>query len=106
MAETFGNVMAGLDLAGYEDWVNGKISSATDPRLVRALDVLKTYSTYVNRDHANLDWTVALARVAKGAVGLLRHGRLGQRGLPRGRGSSTAGTTAPSSSPAPGECTG
>ncbi len=66
VAETFGNVMAGLDLAGYEDWVNGKVASATDPRLVRALDVLKTYSTYVNRDHANLDWTVALARVAKG----------------------------------------
>ena len=27
---------------------------------------MKTYSTFVNRDHANLDWTVALGRVAKG----------------------------------------
>ena len=66
VAETFGNTLAGLGLAGYEDWVNGKIRSATDPRIVQALGILKTYSTYVNRDHANLDWTVALGRVAKG----------------------------------------
>jgi glucose/mannose transport system substrate-binding protein len=66
VAETFGNIMAGLGLAGYEDWVNGKIRTAADPRIARALGILKTYSTYVNRDHADLDWTVALARVAKG----------------------------------------
>lgn len=66
VAETFGNIMAGLGLAGYEDWVNGKIRTATDPRIVRALGILKSYSTYVNRDHVGLDWTVALSRVAKG----------------------------------------
>jgi glucose/mannose transport system substrate-binding protein len=66
VAETFGNIVAGLGLAGYEDWVNGKIRTPGDPRIVQALGILKTYSTYVNRDHVNLDWTVALARVAKG----------------------------------------
>jgi glucose/mannose transport system substrate-binding protein len=66
VAETFGNIMAGQGLAGYEDWVNGKIRKADDPRLLQALGVLKTYATYVNRDHADLDWTVALGRVARG----------------------------------------
>jgi glucose/mannose transport system substrate-binding protein len=66
VAETFGNIMAGLGLAGYEDWVNGKIRTADDPRLLQALGILKTYSTYVNRDHGDLDWTVALGRVARG----------------------------------------
>jgi glucose/mannose transport system substrate-binding protein len=66
VAETFGNIMAGLGLGGYEDWVNGKIRTADDPRLLQALGILKTYSTYVNRDHGDLDWTVALGRVARG----------------------------------------
>ena len=66
VAETFGNMMAGLGLAAYEDWANGKIRAATDPRLVQALSILKRYSTYVNRDHRGLDWTVALRRVVKG----------------------------------------
>ena len=66
VAETFGNIMAGQGLAGYEDWVNGKIRAATDPRIVRALNLLKSYSAYVNRDHVGLDWTVALRRVARG----------------------------------------
>jgi glucose/mannose transport system substrate-binding protein len=66
VAETFGNIMASLGLAAYQDWVNGKIRAAADPRMVRALGILKSYSTYVNRDHADLDWTVALGRVARG----------------------------------------
>jgi len=66
VAETFGNIMASLGLPGYQDWINGRIRAATDPRIVRALGILKTYSTYVNRDHVDLDWAVALGRVAKG----------------------------------------
>jgi glucose/mannose transport system substrate-binding protein len=66
VAETFGNIMASQDLAGYEDWINGKVRAASDPRIVGALNILKRYSGYVNRDHVDLDWTVALGRVAKG----------------------------------------
>jgi glucose/mannose transport system substrate-binding protein len=65
VAETFGNIVASQGLAAYEDWVNGKIRAASDPRILRALGTLKTYSTLVNRDHAGLEWTVALGRVAK-----------------------------------------
>jgi glucose/mannose transport system substrate-binding protein len=54
----------GIDF--YEDWVNGKVTSATDPKLVHALDIFKEYLSYVNPDHAALTWDQAIAKVIKG----------------------------------------
>ena len=66
VGQLFESIMASLGIATYEDWVNGKIRSATDPRLTEALGLLKRYSGFVNKDHVGLDWTVALGRVARG----------------------------------------
>ncbi len=66
VAQLFEGIMASLGIASYEDWVNGKIRSATDPRLTEALGVMRRYCGFVNRDHVGLDWTVALGRVARG----------------------------------------
>jgi glucose/mannose transport system substrate-binding protein len=66
VAQVFESIMASQGMAAYEDWVNGKIRSARDPRLTDALATLKRYGSFVNRDHVGLDWAVALGRVARG----------------------------------------
>ena len=58
--------MASQGTAAYQDWVNGKIGSASDPRIIQALGALKRYVGLANRDYAGLDWLVALRRVAAG----------------------------------------
>ncbi len=90
VGQLFESIMASLGVAAYEDWVNGKIRSATDPRLAEALGVLKRYSGYANKDHAGLDWTVALGRVARGesafyAMGDWANGEFRAAGLVYGR---------------------
>jgi glucose/mannose transport system substrate-binding protein len=90
VSQLFESIMASLGIAAYEDWVNGKVRSATDPRLAEALGVLKRYSGFVNKDHAGLDWTVALGRVAKGesafyAMGDWANGEFRAAGLVYGR---------------------
>ncbi len=62
----FEGLMVAQGMPAYQDWVNGKIRSAGDPRLLQALAALKQYASFANRDSANLDWTVALRRVASG----------------------------------------
>ena len=54
----------GLDF--YEDYVNGKITSADDPRLIKSLTIFKKYLTYVNPDSADISWDEAIDRVIKG----------------------------------------
>jgi glucose/mannose transport system substrate-binding protein len=54
----------GIDF--YQDWVNGKVTSATDPKLVDALTKFSKYLGYVNTDHAALTWDQATAMVIKG----------------------------------------
>ncbi|HEX9188957.1 MAG TPA: ABC transporter substrate-binding protein [Vicinamibacteria bacterium] len=66
VGQLFESIMASLGIATYEDWVNGKIRSAKDPRLTEALGLLKRCSGFANKDHVGLDWTVALGRVARG----------------------------------------
>jgi len=53
----------GIDF--YEDWVNGKVTSATDAKLLDALTKFKKYLGYVNTDHAALTWDQATAKVIK-----------------------------------------
>ncbi len=59
-------IMAGEGIDFYEDWVNGKVVSATDSRLVHALETFKKYLGYVNPDHSALTWDQATALVIKG----------------------------------------
>lgn len=66
VAQLFESIMASQGIAAYEDWINAKIRSATDPRLTGALNVMRRYCGFVNKDHVGLDWTVALGRVARG----------------------------------------
>jgi glucose/mannose transport system substrate-binding protein len=64
--QVFEGLMASQGIAVYGDWVNGRIRSASDPRLLQALGTLKQYVGFANRDSAGLDWLVALRRVAAG----------------------------------------
>jgi len=59
-------IMAGEGIDFYQDYVNGKLTSATDPKLLDALNIFKKYLGYVNPDHATLTWDEATARVIKG----------------------------------------
>ena len=54
----------GIDF--YQNWVNGKVTSATDAKLLDALTKFKTYLSYVNTDHSALTWDQAIAKVIKG----------------------------------------
>jgi glucose/mannose transport system substrate-binding protein len=90
VAQLFESIMASAGTATYEDWVNGKVRSASDPRLRDALGTLKRYASFANRDHAGLDWTVALRRVARGesafyAMGDWANGEFRDAGLVFGR---------------------
>ncbi len=54
--QVFENIMAGQGIGVYEDWINGKITSPDDPRLVKSLEILKRYMQYTNKDYAQFDW--------------------------------------------------
>jgi glucose/mannose transport system substrate-binding protein len=62
----FESIMASQGIAAYEDWINGKITAADDPRYREALSIFDTYLAFVNSDHANLGWDVAIKRVING----------------------------------------
>jgi glucose/mannose transport system substrate-binding protein len=90
VAQLFESIVASAGTATYEDWVNGKIRSASDPRLRNALETLKRYVSFANRDHADLDWAVALRRVARGesafyAMGDWANGEFRAAGLAFGK---------------------
>ncbi|MDH5782297.1 MAG: ABC transporter substrate-binding protein [Candidatus Bathyarchaeota archaeon] len=59
-------IIAGEGIDFYEDWINGKVTSATDPKLLSALETFKTYLDYVNEDHSALTWDEAIKRVITG----------------------------------------
>jgi glucose/mannose transport system substrate-binding protein len=59
-------MIAGEGIDFYEDWVNGKVTSATDPKLLHALETFKKYLGYINPDHSTLTWDQATARVITG----------------------------------------
>jgi glucose/mannose transport system substrate-binding protein len=62
----FESIMVSLGIAAYEDWINGKITAADDPRLVEAFGRLKKYLSHANPDHATTAWDVAIKRVIAG----------------------------------------
>lgn len=63
VAHVFECIMAGLGIAAYEDWINGKINVATDPRLLAALTTFQRYVSYSNKDNADIAWDQAIRRV-------------------------------------------
>jgi glucose/mannose transport system substrate-binding protein len=65
-SHVFECIMASQGIAAYEDWVNGKVTSPDDPRIVKALEIFDRYLSFVNTDHGNLNWDVAIKRVANG----------------------------------------
>jgi glucose/mannose transport system substrate-binding protein len=58
----------GIDF--YENFINGKVTSPSNPQLVQALEYLNGMLEYVNSDHAALTWDAAMARVAKGEAAM------------------------------------
>jgi glucose/mannose transport system substrate-binding protein len=65
-AHVFETIMASEGIDFYEDWINGKIISEDDPRLLEAFETFKKYLSYVNPDNANLEWNNATARIISG----------------------------------------
>ena len=59
-------MLAGEGISFYQDYVNGKITSPTDSKLVDALTKFSKYLGYVNTDHASLTWDQATARIITG----------------------------------------
>lgn len=62
----FDQIIASIGIDFYEDWVNGKVTSSDDPRLLEALQIFKKYLNYVNPDHASISWDQATARIISG----------------------------------------
>ncbi|MBN2142186.1 extracellular solute-binding protein [Candidatus Woesearchaeota archaeon] len=65
-AHTFEQILASEGIDFYQDLVNGKITSASDPKLVAALETFKKYLTYVNPDYEGLGWDAATKRIISG----------------------------------------
>ena len=59
-------MIAGEGISFYQDYVNGKVTNASDPKLLDALTKFSKYLGYVNTDHASLTWDQATARVITG----------------------------------------
>ena len=59
-------IIASEGISFYQDWVNGKVTSATDTKLVDALTKFSKYLGYINTDHAALTWDQATAKVITG----------------------------------------
>jgi glucose/mannose transport system substrate-binding protein len=58
-------MLAGEGASFYQDYINGKLTSATDSKLVDALTTFSKYLSYVNTDHASLTWDQATARMPR-----------------------------------------
>jgi glucose/mannose transport system substrate-binding protein len=66
VVHAFACMMASQGIAGYEDWANGRLREPGDARVRRAFELLAEYVGLANEDHVDLDWDVAIGRVARG----------------------------------------
>jgi glucose/mannose transport system substrate-binding protein len=64
----FEQIMAGEGISFYQDWVNGKITSPDNTKLIDALTTFKKYLLYVNPDYATLTWDQATKNVINGTA--------------------------------------
>lgn len=69
-AHAFEQILTSEGIGFYEDFVNGKITSADNPKLVDALEKYKEYLSYVNDDWNSLTWDEATAKVIKGEAAM------------------------------------
>jgi glucose/mannose transport system substrate-binding protein len=60
--------IAGEGIDFFQDWINGKVTSPTDPKLLDALQTFKKYLGYINPDHGTLTWDEATAMIIKGSA--------------------------------------
>ena len=65
-AHVFEQIAASEGIDFYQDWINGKIVSSDNPRLLKVLDNFKKYLSYTNQDYEKLIWNDATARVING----------------------------------------
>jgi glucose/mannose transport system substrate-binding protein len=65
-AQVFEQIVAGQGIDFYQDWINGKVTSPDDPRLIQAFTTLKKYVSYVNPDNSSMSWNDAIGPVIKG----------------------------------------
>ncbi|MEA1963943.1 MAG: ABC transporter substrate-binding protein [Candidatus Aerophobetes bacterium] len=66
----FRTITASQGIKYYEDFINGKVTSADNPKLVGSLAKLNKILDYVNTDHAALTWDEAMGRVVTGEVAM------------------------------------
>lgn len=65
-AFAFDQIVASQGIDFYQDWINGKVISTDDPRLLNSFIIFKKYLSYVNPDSANIDWNTATDRIING----------------------------------------
>ncbi|KKL10736.1 hypothetical protein LCGC14_2552840, partial [marine sediment metagenome] len=65
-AHLFEQILAGQGIDVYELWINGDITSATDPDLLAALDILTEFMSYTNSDFNSLSWDAATDLIIQG----------------------------------------
>jgi glucose/mannose transport system substrate-binding protein len=66
VGHVFECIVASQGLDVYEDWINGKIVSADDPRMRNALALLKRFLGYTDREHYVLPYDEAMKRLVTG----------------------------------------
>ena len=66
-AHVFEQIMASEGIGFYQDWVNGKVTSATNTTLLDALIIFQKYLTYVNTDNTNMHWDTATGKIITNA---------------------------------------
>jgi glucose/mannose transport system substrate-binding protein len=66
VAHVFEQMVASEGIDFYQDWINGRVTSANDARLLSALNNLKKYLSYIDPDDKNSSWDVALDKVISG----------------------------------------
>ena len=62
-AHAFEQIAASVGIDFYEDWINGNVTSATDPDLLAALGIFETFLSYVDPASSLESWDAATARV-------------------------------------------
>lgn len=62
----FQGMVAGEGIETYQQWANGRLRSPDDPRILAAFTTFRRYLSYVNPDHAQLNWAAALKRIVDG----------------------------------------
>ncbi len=66
----FRTLTAAQGIQYYEDFINGKVTSADNKALITSLSQLERILDYVNTDHAALTWDEAMGLVAKGEAAM------------------------------------